>query len=225
MKANESELPRLKFTVPRPSGDLLGNILNPALFYPGSGSDFEPAFRFLEHSNISTIVYCDYTLSGIGDGSADSYKRIVPIEFHGVQGFRDIKPSDLKARSWANFWNKSPKSHEYAKPEGCFGFWSIFENNGERKCFVFLKTEALGTYRILWGRHGAKPACIYIKDHGFGLNWSQFSGEKGLYQEAKHNPPDYLCEANNNDPGWPGYVQMGGVPYLPGSLYHLTKCP
>jgi len=209
------------FAEPELADDLTGNIRNPALFYPGSGRDFGPAMCFLEGTNISTIVYCGYTLSGLGDGSAAHYKRIVPGHFGGLDGFKDIAPKDLGARGWGDFWHKSKESRHYAKPEGCFGFWSIFEYKGKQKCLVFLKTEALGTYRVLWGKHGATPACVYIKEHGFGQNWTQFSGEKGLYQEAKHNPPEFLCAAC--DPEWPGYTEItDGSDFGCGRLYRLT---
>ena len=197
------------------------NKSNPTLFYPGSGKDFSPLHCFLKHKSISTFVYCDYALAGIGGATAQNYRQIMQEKLPNCGVITAIKPVQLGAASWEDFWHESPDARKYAKPTECFGLHALFKHDGVEKHFIFLKTEALGTYRMLWGKHGKSPACVYLKDHGLGLNWTRYTGPAGLYKEACKNPPPFICAADHSDPGWPDYTATEDLPC--GKLYRLNK--
>lgn len=183
--------------------DLESILRQQSLYYPGAGSDLEPFKLFVENSAISTIIYCDYA----SDIAKDAINRIytdLKKEYKFI-GVRHIKPNVLGCNSWKDFWPSAPDAHGFGNPSDAFGLFAEMRRKSDNQAinFIYLCTEAIQTYKILFSDRRIRPTVVVIQDHGLGGFWTNFSGnDSKLYKTAKPALPRFLYVHGSP---WPGY--------------------
>jgi hypothetical protein len=181
------------------------------LYYPGSGTDFEMMKIFIESSTINEVYYADYmdnvnidqALGALG-GEWDVINEsvLIPLNFH--------------KKSWADFWYDNVVSTKFSGPHHAHGIRITLQKNktGKIVTFYYLKTEGIGTYKVLL-ENEIRPDVIILQDHGFGCQWAGASfGYNGdvqtsLYGTSKafHHFPKYLFVGVNTSV-WQGYYML-----------------
>ncbi len=168
------------------------------LYYPGGGNDFDPLRLFYKRAGTRCFVYADYMKE----------QEIADVPDFQLRAQGEIMPQDLGVHDWEAFWPEPPESRSFAAPADASGLWRVLDpHTGSNKPIVllYLKTEAIHTYYVLWARHNAAPDAIVLQDHGFGGNWDKFGAGGLLYQYAtEHGLPRLLYVARNTYP-WPGF--------------------
>ena len=201
--------------------------LGSTLFYPGSGSDFQPMKTFLENSSINTVYYIDY---GITINSSDVMAAL-GIDWTLVEESK-IYPKHFEQTEWADFWYNVNLVDSELGPNNAYGFKLWVVNKDDKKCnFTFLRTEAIKSFLILFSKKDKdiRPDLIVLQDHGFGGQWGgQVFGytedEKSKFyrlNKVRGNSlmPPYLYIAENTNP-WPEYKQLTAFEGNYGSAGH-----
>jgi hypothetical protein len=182
----------------------LHGILKDSLYYPGAGSDGKPV-KWLA-GNVYSFVYTDYGvsrshfLSDLNDGRRG---------FNGYQilAQRDVTMKELIPNGWtpmfpdsghhgSNGWRQNP-----IQP---FGIWTVMErlpelsleHGPERFSLLYLCSEGVAAYQALYNSNRVKPKVLFLIQHGFGGNWTDFHDPSEIFaQSVRANPagmPDYL---------------------------------
>jgi len=182
-------------------------LRQPTLYYPGAGEDYGPFKVFTEYSNISTVIYCDYH-GGYGE-------RILKDELLKSYEFiseKRIGPDILGMSSWEDFWPVEPESLKWGHPENASAMLFEMRLKSDRRVinFIYLCTEAIQTYKILFSNKKISPTVVVIQDHGLGCGWTCFGGKSSkLYKIAKPALPRFLY--SENEPEWQGYERVSCI--------------
>ena len=193
--------------------DLRYILKEPSLYYPGAGGDVDPFKLFVEESDVSTIIYCDYYSRDV----RRFYNNInTELDGYNIKNKRCIDPAFLGCSTWEDFWPCDPAARiGTAVPRYAFGMLSEIysKRSNKRVNFIYLCAEAVQTYKILFSNNKYSPAVVVIQDHGMGGNWTRFGGRKSrLYEIAQPALPQMLYV--HGDDVWPGYaaVSQDGEP-------------
>jgi hypothetical protein len=201
----------------------------PAVFYPGSGSDLHPIEIFGPTGEASFFVGADYLASP--DFSALDFPagfRVVAQHDLNFQELCDLLEADQQhpcGDGWNQFtdWNQITQGTSR---------WVVFENRNRGRNntprhlgLLHVFGEAVWVYWHLWAKRNAAPFAILLQDHGFGGNWARFGGDDApLYRIAERAAlPDFLV-VGENTAVWPGYeperpVGAGGMHDFARTLY------
>lgn len=195
------------------------------LYYPGSGSDFQPLIDFINESSINRVYYVDYNENL---SSTDVITALGPNWY--IIEESPLSPLDFKQNDWANFWHNIDQVNPQCGPANAYGFEIILKNKLNRKLchFHFLKTEAIRTFFILFNNKlMTPPDIIVLQDHGLGGNWggqvfgyAEDSTAK-LYgiNKVSGNMPPFIYVGENTNP-WPEYIQITDFEGSYGSAGH-----
>jgi len=186
----------------------LGEVLRqPSLYYPGAGADFDPLKLFSSHSTIATFIYTDYA----PENARQACQRILnnEIKEFEVTGSQRIVSSDLGCDSWKDFWPSAPGALKLSDPSEAFGlFVQLCLKEGHKKInFVYLCTEGIQTYKVLFSKRKIGPTVLVLQDHGISRNWDDFARQGSqLYVIARLALPTLLYAAAQ--PSWPGFKRV-----------------
>lgn len=197
-----------------PSEYLLQNVIDlesilrqPLLYYPGAGSDFDPFKLFTKNSVVSTVIYCDYVYENVRQAiKKHIYSDLKDYDF---LNFRRIEPISLGCRSWRDFWPSEPEAYKSGIPSDAFGLFVEMRLKSDSKVinFIYLCTEAIQTYKILFSNRKIIPTVVVLQDHIGPRNWANFGRENSkLHEVAKSVLPRFLYAADQ--PRWPGYERV-----------------
>ncbi|MEC4747533.1 hypothetical protein [Methylomicrobium sp. Wu6] len=182
----------------------LNEVLQDSLYYPGAGTDGKPV-RWLA-GNVYSFVYTDYMVSRPRFLHA---LNNVHSGFRGyrVLGLRDMTMKELIPNGWVpqppNVFDGNPNEgrEHFAEP---FGIWGIMErlpdypaeHGPERFSLLYLCGEGVASYQALYNSNRLKPKILFLIQHGFGGNWTNFENPDGIFaQSVAANPvgmPDWL---------------------------------
>ena len=215
----------------------LYDVLQASLYYPGAGTDGKPV-RWLA-GNTYSFVYTDYGVSRSRLLNALSDKH---SEFRGyrVLGLREMTMKELIP----NGWTPIPPSRHDGNPHAWsehspqpFGIWAILErlpdypaeHGPERFSLLYLCSEGVASYQALYNSNRVKPKVLFLIQHSFGGNWTNFEDPEGIFiQSVAANPvgmPDWLVgRYRHNAEGmprkhesyWPEYYLGPFLRYLGG---------
>jgi hypothetical protein len=192
----------------------LTDILQDSLYYPGAGHDGRPV-KWLS-GNVYSFVYTDYGVSkqSVILGTFKGYKKLA---------YRDVKMVELIPSGWAqpitpNANDGNPKAWEEIFEEP-YAIWTIYEripnfseNHGpERFSLLYICCDGVAGYQALYNANKIKPKILFLINHGFGCNWTNFEDPgKILARSVRANInglPDFLVGRKENEQGtscfWP----------------------
>jgi len=173
----------------------LEELLENSLYYAGAGFDGTPVECFA--GNVFSFVYTDY-LAKKRDVLAQLRSRRDGFRGYRLVGIRELEleevfprgvygPAELDYRFWTNE-RQSPGSFMERAPRP-FALWAVFEResaeaNGDspaRFSLLHVCYESVAAYAGLYVRHGIVPKIIYLINHGFGANWTDFEDPERIY--------------------------------------------
>ena len=195
----------------------LRDILQDSLYYPGAGSDGKPV-KWVG-GNVYSFVYTDYMVSR-DRFLADLNTEGRNFEGYRTLGWRDLTIEELAPKGWKSIkpklsdGNPNRWREHFAKP---FGIWAVLEriedfdatHGPERFSLLYLCSDGVAGYQALYNSNGFKPKVLFLIQHGFGCNWTNFEDpEKILARSVRDNPagmPDYLIGrfADGGQSYWP----------------------
>jgi hypothetical protein len=169
------------------------------LYYAGAGHDGKPV-KWLS-GNVYSFVYADYGVSK-QDVISDNFKGYKTI------AYRDVKMMELIPNGWTptstpNADDGNPKEWEVIFKEP-YAIWTIFErlpdfsdNHGpERFSLLYICCDGAAGYQALYNANKIKPKILFLINHGFGCNWTNFEDpEKILARSVRANSeglPEFL---------------------------------
>jgi len=179
--------------------DLEFILRQPSLYYPGAGIDLEPFKLFAQHSLVSTVIYCDYNWESARRlVKNDIYRKLKDCE---VISTKRIEPDILGCKSWEDFWSSAPDAYS-ADPSDAFGLFAEIHFKPDNKTinFVYLCTEAIQTYKVLFSDRKIKPTVAVIDSYMCPLGFCGSDSE--LYEIAMPALPRYIYTGGK---AWPGY--------------------
>jgi hypothetical protein len=193
------------------------------VFYPGSGVDGHPIKLFGSSHSAHCFIYSDYMaekdqITAVLDGDGVGYTSPV-LGYHSLLRI-DLKMEDLTSDGWRSHLDRPINFRPPSiKP---YGFVEILERNADldddhgakRLAILFLGSDGHATYDALFCQNNGvlPPFCLFIQDHGFGGNYSDF-GHGGLMHQIALKTrvlPDWLIVSTNSSP-WEGYQVVPDV--------------
>lgn len=190
------------------------------VFYPGAYVDGHAIKLFGSSHAAHCFVYCDFLfeeneIKAILDGHNDGYSGPI-LGYHPLVRI-ELRMQDLVPQGWI------PHSNRHQIPTiKPYGFLEILERNPEfddqhgaqRLAVLFLGSDGHATYDALFCQNNGHlpPFCLFLRDHGFGGNYSDF-GNRGLMHEIAMNTrvlPEWLVVSTNTN-AWNGYQMLDDV--------------
>ena len=182
----------------------LYEVLQDSLYYPGAGTDGKPV-RWLA-GNTCSFVYTDYGVS------RSRLLNALNDEHSGFRGYRilclrDVTMKELVPNGWTptlpRSCDENPRawSEHFSKP---FCIWTILErlsdypaeHGPERFSLLYLCGEGVASYQALYNSNCVKPKILFLIQHGFGGNWTNFENQNAIFaRSVAANPagmPDWL---------------------------------
>jgi len=173
----------------------LEDLLTSAVYYPGAGFD-GGVVKFLRLRHAS-FVYADY---GVSMGQLND--AILRQGFLGYQlAHRAVLSTDI-------LLDYAPPAAAGDRPPP-YGVWYIFArkptyqaSHGPRYLsLLYVGAEGVAAYRSLFTLRELAPACLAVKDHGFGGNWTKFGATDGPLRATA------LSRGHNALPNWLAYYR------------------
>jgi hypothetical protein len=187
--------------------------------------------RFLAGFSHS-FVYADYTVKRswivdklMASGAFWGYRAVFgkDIELDQIKGSVRFEPIEIDIRS-----DGDPNSYQrnWTRP---YAYWVVFERLPERDLshgpdrfsILYLGTEGVETYQLVYSSNGAYPGAVAIIQPGeaFGFNWTNFhDSDKPLARAIRANRfgrPSYLMLGGywlgrraQEDIKWPDYPEL-----------------
>ena len=124
-----------------------------------------------------------------------------------VMARRDLAMSELIPNGWTPMLPKPGDGDSHAWREHLarpFGVWTVMErfanfsveHGPERFCPLYMCSEGTAAYQALYNSNRVKPKVLFLIQHGFGGNWTNFENPQLiLARSVRSNPagmPDYL---------------------------------
>jgi len=217
----------------------LHDILQDSLYYPGAGTDGKPV-RWLA-GNVYSFVYTDYMVS------RSRFLKALNDEQTGFRGYRvlgsrDINEKELTPKGWLPMppgpfdGNPNVGREHFAQP---FAIWVIMERSHdypsehgpERFSLLYLCGEGVASYQALYTGNRIKPKILFLIQHGFGGNWTNFEDPDGIFaRSVAANPvgfPDWLvgrCRRESALSYWEKYYPGPYIHYLDGGHGFAVWC-
>jgi len=195
----------------------LEEILTDSLYYAGAGYDGAPVEHLL--GNVHSFVYTDY-LARKTEVLSQLHSRRDGFRGYRIVGLRELEldavfpqgiygPAELDYRLWINE-HDSPGRFMRNAPKP-FALWVVLESDGADDLFVepfrfsllHVCFESVAAYAGLYLRNGIVPKIIYLINHGYGANWTDFEDPEKVYTRtvASHprGLPEYLVARRNRE--------------------------
>lgn len=194
------------------------------VFYPGAYVDGHAIKLFGSSHAAHCFVYCDYLyeqdgITSILDGRADGYCS--PILGYHTLARLPLTPHDLAPNGWK--MHVDIAAHHIHRPSiRPYAFLEILERDPERDdnhgahrlAILFLGSDGHATYDALFCQNNGHlpPFCLFLQDHGFGGNYSDFGNGGLMHQIATETGvfPDWQLVANNTT-SWTDYKTVRDV--------------
>lgn len=220
----------------------LKDVLTDSLYYPGAGTDGKPV-RWLA-GNCYSFVYTDYLVEQ-SDLMAVISHESTGLRGYEVLGIRNIAMQELIPNGWnpvfpdSSDGNPPRREQDFAKP---FCLWLILERQPDydaehgpkRFSLLYLCGDGVGSYQALYNSNRIKPKILFLIQHGFGGNWTNFENPNGiLARSVAANPagmPDWLIGRHNkkHESYWPELYPGPFLRYLDGghgfAVWPLRQC-
>ena len=224
MAATPAWLMRLSSTTMHQEPFPLREVLQDSLYYPGAGSDGKPVKWLAGH--VHSFIYTDY---GVSQSRFLAELKSPCLGFSGykIVGRRNVTLKELTPKGWAPRHPKSVDGNprlwrDYIKTPFCI--WVVLERSlgysaehgPERFSLLYLCSEGAASYQALYNSNGIKPKVLFLINHGFGGNWTNFEEpSKILARSVRDNRagmPDYLvgryrpnesATCKKNESHWP----------------------
>lgn len=205
-------------TVPLPLAEMLAD----AVYYPAAGQHGGPV-KWLAGAAHS-FIYADYGV-GLAAARAAAEKG---FDGYSLIGLAEITQEQLTPRGWAPSIEVRPSPHDLERfgrivdelPPP-FALWSVYERfsakeeaHGPRRfSLLFVGGDGVATYDALFRGHRVAPRFLFLirPGTGFGLNYTDFLDENGLFARVvTHGAPvlpRYLVTFDAAPGGgswWPG---------------------
>jgi hypothetical protein len=185
------------------SGDFpLESLLQDSLYYAGAGVDGKP-IRWLA-GNLHSFIYTDYMLG--------RDRLLEAINFRCFRGFRivaqrDISVDEIHPTRLAPVKIEPNDGRPDAFADGLaqpFCIWFVLErlpdytdeHGPSRFSLLYIGGESVATYNALYNSNHMKPKFLFLINHGFGGNWTNFEDQTKIFARVvRENPagmPDYL---------------------------------
>ncbi|MDD2740544.1 MAG: hypothetical protein PHR94_16575 [Methylomonas lenta] len=189
----------------------LTDILQDSLYYPGAGHDGKPV-KWLS-GNVYSFVYSDY---GISKSSllSDLIDPSDGFRGYGVLAFRDVTMHELIPNGWSAMMpddrDGNPKSFQESIKQP-YAIWAVLErlpefndeHGPQRFSLLYICCDGAAGYQALYNSNQIKPKILFMVNHGFGCNWTNFeTPEKILARSARANSqglPDFLIGRKKNE--------------------------
>lgn len=207
------------------------DVIKDSLYYPSCGIDGIPIQCFM--GNIFSFIYVDYGITEskfikeiTKDNSIKGYNIIHKENITKYQldnGERIYYAPKISDRIPLDGWIKEP-----------YCYWIIFErdenyddtHNPKRFSLLYLSSEAVSAYYVLYNRNNIAPKilCIIQDGSGFGGNWTSYKDRRQDLAQAvflNKNLPEYLINGGygnryeEQDPIWPEYRKKVYSKYFP----------
>lgn len=194
-------------------------ILKDSLYYAGAGMDGAPVKHF--GGNIHSFVYTDYLVRkhNLLDKLSSRHGGFVGFSIVGIREIplQDVFPrglcrtADLDPRLFINERGR-PDDFLHHDPPRPYALWIVFERQVGRDpetrparfSLLHICCESIAGYIGLYTHNGILPRMLYLINHGYGGNWTDFEDEKRLYARtvASHplGLPLYLAGRRNYVP-------------------------
>lgn len=211
----------------------LYQVLKDSLYYPGAGTDGKPV-KWLA-GNTYSFVYTDYLVSRSRflDELNDEHSG---FRGYHVVGIRDMSMKELIPNGWTptlssrHAGNPSRWSEHFPEP---FGIWTILErlsdysseHGPERFSLLYLCAEGVASYQALYNSNRVKPKILFLIQHGFGCNWTNFEDPEGIFAQSlaanSAGMPDWLVgRYQHKAEGLPRRHESHWPEYYPGPFMH-----
>lgn len=213
----------------------LNDVLKDSLYYPGAGTDGKPV-QWLT-GNTYSFIYTDY---GVARSEFLDALQGEQTGFAGyrILGTRDVTMQELIPNGWIPMvpfeYDGNPLAWRevIAQP---FCIWTVFErllefdvaHGPERFSLLYLCGEGVASYQALYNSNRIKPKILFLIQHGFGCNWTNFEDPDAiLARSVASNPagmPDWLIGRSRSNEAehenlsfWPRYYPGPYIHYLDG---------
>jgi hypothetical protein len=176
----------------------LASLLQDSLYYAGAGVDGKPIKWFSGH--VHSFIYTDYMLG------RDRLLQEINFRGYRILAQRDISVGEVHPARLAPVRIKSsdgrPDLFSDLPPPFCI--WFVLERLSEyteehgpsRFSFLYLGGESVASYNALYNSNQIKPKVLFLINHGFGGNWTDFEDQTKIFARiVRENPagmPDYL---------------------------------
>jgi hypothetical protein len=190
----------------------LHDVLQNSLYYPGAGYDGKPVKWFA--GNVYSFIYSDYgvsresVLSQLNPPSEDNFLG------YEILAYRDLSERELIPNGWHQLspdFNENQSSNHwrdiFQKP---YALWIIFERSSQyfddhgpkRFSLLYICCDGAAGYQALYNSNQLKPKILFLINHGFGCNWTDFENpSKILARSVRANSaglPDFLVGRRRN---------------------------
>ena len=211
-------------------------IATACLYYPGAYTDTGPLDLILRSrspygvqpfDSAATAIYVDININA--DGIENLINRIKRLYSTHTALVEEISPSDIGSFQYEDFL-PNPNDHFYESVPDYADEYILEDRDffGAKIFFpeiqlnlVYLKTEAIQTYRMLQ-KVKIYPNIVVLQDHGpWGFQYATFYGESLLYKAVK-KLPHYLYLPNEGDP-WPGFERVSDAYRDEGQEHHYER--
>lgn len=182
-------------------------VLKDSLYYAGAGTDGSPVKYF--GGNVYSFVYSDYLVHKETLLSRLLSDRTGFLGFH-IVGIRELaldevvpdgwyRAGDLDYRLWSYERGNPGEFLRHDAPQP-YAIWAVFErdagrdplNRPERFSLLHVCFESIAVYSALYLQSGILPRILYLINHGFGANWTDFEDGKRLYAQTVASHPQGL---------------------------------
>jgi len=217
----------------------LSDVLDGSLYYPGAGTDGKPV-RWLA-GNTYSFVYTDYMVDQSGFLDALNHDD-TGFKGYRILGTKNVTMQDLVPNGWSpmppNRDDGNPRqwNEHLAQP---FCIWAILERQAgygaehgpERFSLLYLCGEGVASYQALYNSNKIKPKILFLIQHGFGGNWTDFEDPNGiLARSVAVNPagmPDWLIgrHQRRHESCWPEYYPAPHICYLGDGAGYFAAWP
>lgn len=183
------------------------DLLKDSLYYAGAGIDGTPVKYF--GGNVYSFIYSDYLvhkhflltrLTSPGD-------RFIGFRIVGVRELtlQEVIPRGwykadaLDFRLWSNERSHPGEFLRHDAPQP-YAIWAIFERETgrdpetrpERFSLLHVCFESTAVYSALYGQNAILPRMLYLINHGYGANWTDFEDPRRVYARTVASHPQGL---------------------------------
>lgn len=182
----------------------LRDILSDSLYYAGAGCDGNPVKFF--GGNVYSFVYTDYLvrksvlLANLGTPG----KSFLGFKMIGI---REVSPREIKPHGWFRaeeldsrlLLNERQHPGVYLDDQSPlpYAVWAVFEREAgrdaasrpQRFSLLHVCAESVAAYSALYSQNGIVPRMLYLINHGFGGNWTNFENGSLIYARTVASHP------------------------------------
>lgn len=185
----------------------LQDVLHDSLYYAGAGCDGRPVKYF--GGNVHSFVYSDYLYAKASmlDALHSPETRFLGYR---ILGIREVPLRDVFPGGWFRPEDMDPcltsneRLHSGAYMNGDspdpYAVWVVFERDAGRPArpgpfrfsLLHVCVESVAAYAGLYRQNGIVPRMLFLLNHGFGGNWTNFEKQSMVFARTVASHPDGL---------------------------------